>query len=352
MKYNTMAEENNRKQPDAENEDTTKRVEVTIVRHKQFFEMLKEPQTMWRVLLSLFFITVIIVVGLSFVVISVKRFYPYNTIQTNRYGATIIKNEDKEVIYWLFNTAELWANSGIKVKKNDELTIRASGASFTAIHHLVKSSENNTLTEDKWVDTDGQPKTKMKDRLRGKYRIIRDNCDEGKLLMMVADEDNQNNNPECMKKLAQETMENANIEIIGKERISLRIKKDGVLHFAVNDIILTDRVIDGMYEEFITSIMDKYNFNETEKKDILSKTRKYMKDTCDIDSLKELNKKFSKCKDVKNDTTGLMLGYYPNIKEEGYPLINELVYYKKHKFCNAWFVDNIGSFLIVIERKR
>ena len=90
-----MAEENNRKQPDAENEDTTKRVEVTIVRHKQFFEMLKEPQTMWRVLLSLFFITVIIVVGLSFVVISVKRFYPYNTIQTNRYGATIIKNEDK-----------------------------------------------------------------------------------------------------------------------------------------------------------------------------------------------------------------------------------------------------------------
>lgn len=35
-----------------------------------------------------------------------------------------------------------------------------------------------------------------------------------------------------------------------------------------------------------------------------------------------------------------------------YPFVNELVYYKQKKFVDAWFVDNIGSFLIIIERKR
>lgn len=171
-----MQETTNYKHPETENEDAPKKVEVVIVRHKQFFEMLKEPQTMWRVLLSLFFIIVIVTIGLSLVIISIKRFYPYNTIQTNMYGATIMKNEDKEVIYWLFNTAELWANSGIKVKKNDELTIRASGASFTAIHHLVEATKENTVMEDRWVDTDGQPKTRLTDKLRGKYRIVSENC--------------------------------------------------------------------------------------------------------------------------------------------------------------------------------
>lgn len=347
-----MPGETNYKQSKTESCDAPKKVEVTIVRHKQFFEMLKEPQTMWRVLLSLFFITVIVIIGLSFVVISVKRFYPYNTIQTNMYGATIMKNEDKEVIYWLFNTAELWANSGIKVKKNDELTIRASGASFTAIHHLVEATKDNKEIEDKWVDTDGQPKTRMKDRLRVKYRIISDNCDEGKLLLMVADEDKQNDNADWVKGLTDDMMDKANVEIIGKEKISLKIKKDGILHFAVNDIILTDNVIAKMYKEFVTSIMDKHEKDFSKRKsEINSKIAKYIEGTLDIKGIEELNQEFSNYKDVKNDTTGLMLGYYPG-KKEYYPLVNELVYYKEHKFRDAWFVDNIGSFLIVIERKR
>lgn len=346
-----MPEETDYKQPHTENNDAPKRVEVTIVRHKQFFEMLKEPQTMWRVLLSLFFITVIVVIGLSFVVISVKRFYPYNTIQTNMYGATIMKNEDKEVIYWLFNTAELWANSGIKVKKNDELTIRASGASFTAIHHLVEATKNNKEIEDKWVDTDGQPKTRMKDRLRVKYRIISDNCDEGKLLLMVADEDKQNNYADWVKELTDDKMDKANVEIIGKEKISLKIKKDGILHFAVNDIILTDNVIAKMYKEFVNSIMDKHEkYFSKNRNEINSKIENYI-NNCNIKGLEELNQYFSNYKDAIDDTTGLMLGFYPG-KKDYYPLVNELVFYKEHKFRDAWFVDNIGSFLIVIERKR
>ena len=89
------------------------KVEVLIIRHKQLFEMLKRPDIMWRVLLSLFCVIVVLFVGIAFVVISIKSFYPYNSIRTNLYGATIMENEDTEISYWLFNTAELWANSGI-----------------------------------------------------------------------------------------------------------------------------------------------------------------------------------------------------------------------------------------------
>lgn len=32
--------------------------------------------------------------------------------------------------------------------------------------------------------------------------------------------------------------------------------------------------------------------------------------------------------------------------------LTELDYYGKNKFIDAWFVDNVGSFLIVIEREK
>ena len=137
-------------------ENNVPKVEIEIKRHQQLFELLSNPNRMWRVLLSLFLIIVVFFWGIAFVVIAIKKYYPYNVIETNIYGATTMKTEDKEVIYWLFNTADLWANSGIDVKKGDVLTIRASGASFTAIHHLVDASEKNYRPTDKWVGTEGQ----------------------------------------------------------------------------------------------------------------------------------------------------------------------------------------------------
>ena len=97
--------------------------------------------------------------------------------------------EDTEISYWLFNTAELWANSGIEVKKGDVLTIRASGASHTAIHHLVEDAGSNKTLRDKWVGTGGtRPTGSTRDKYRREYRIAR-NLPEGILLMGVADMD-------------------------------------------------------------------------------------------------------------------------------------------------------------------
>lgn len=331
------------------NQETPK-VEVLIVRHKQLFETLKNPRMMWRVLLSLFFIIVVLFAGLVFVVLSIKSFYPYNAIQTNLYGATIMKTEDKEVIYWLFNTAELWANSGIEVHKNDELTIRASGASFTAIHHLIKSAKDNTLPSDKWVDTDGQNKTEPRDVLRAKYRIS-NQCEEGKLLMQVILAEYQKTNISWTEESLSHFCDKQNIEIIGKGREKLKIKQDGILHFAVNDIVLTNYTIEKMYEENLDSILMRHPKIKCKKKEIMKLVKEIPNSKDAFNKLENLNKKYFATSPINYNQIGLSLGKYPN-NEKGYPLVNELIYYKENKYYDAWFMDNVGSFLIVIERKK
>lgn len=355
-KDNPILEKENTSNQDPMNQP---KIEITVKRHKQFFDLLNEPAKMWRVLVSLFLLIIILFIGLAFVVISIKKFYPYNIIETNVQGASIVKNEDKDVIYWLFNTADLWANSGIEVQEGDVLTIRASGSSFTAIHHLVSGSKANKIPQDKWVGTEGQPKNNPRDLARSKYRLCHE-AYEGILLMKIID-----------PKSAQQSFSNwsdellyQEIEIIGKER-TLYISKPGILHFAVNDIVLTDSILNMMYHDYIYSI----SADETTSKGLAEQ-----RDTI-INCFKNINVKDSQKKEpttdligflVKNnglikdpskaEKTGIAPGKYPETVSlnynKAYPLVNELVYYKQVKFIDAWYMDNLGSFLIVIERKR
>lgn len=363
-----MAKENNKNNKKQE-------VEVIIKRHKHLFDLLRHPNELWKVLLSLFLIIVIVFIGLAIVVISIKRYYPYNMIETNLQGASIMKSEDKDVIYWLFNSADLWANSGIEVSEGDELTIRASGASYTAIHHLVEASDSNRIPEDRWVDTEGQRKTNDRDILRGAYRISPMSV-EGILLMQVIPSNLQNNSDTWLsQEKVKKYLNDGQIEIIGKERRNLRISQDGVLHFAVNDIVLTDTILKKMYKDYIEDLCNHFSQKDFSKRksiilnyfDSLGKNAKQDSSLLEdmikvIDSVKQDNDS-SVIKYAKSN--GLALGHYPVCKTDSgtidsfsvkvhnaYPIVNELVYYKQKHFRDPWYVDNIGSFLIVIERKK
>lgn len=136
-----MTEENTNKEP--------QKVIIEVTRYKAFLDALGDSRKVFRIILIISAITVLVFAGITLVLLSVKRIYPYSDITTNVFGATTIKNEKSEVSYWLFNTAELWANSGIKVKQGQIIKIRASGKKHTAIHHLVKDVDSNRdiLTE-------------------------------------------------------------------------------------------------------------------------------------------------------------------------------------------------------------
>lgn len=392
------------------------KVEIEIVRHKGLYEILKDPRQLWKVMLSLFILVVVLFLGLSVVVVSVKSMYPYETVKTNPYGATILEDEDKEVIYWLFNTAELWANSGIEVKAGDVLTIRSSGKMHTAIHHLVDDATQNRILADKWIGTEGEyiPDDISQDRLdknriRARYRMAEDKR-ENVLLMKVmkSREANLSDNflhdeVQYRDREIQEDLSNGDGYVIGKERTDLVIGEDGVLHFAVNDIFLTDEVTDSLYLEFMRAVVNDeplvkswsgesghtamdlkkqwtdYFSTHIKSKENISNDflRKWSMQS--MNEFYQVKDYFDKDRNSNESQGSISLDGWPVLKsfvsyiqshnmrdslknagpglgeapvnKEYYPVYNEVVYYKDHKFRDAWFVDNVGSFLIVIERR-
>lgn len=376
-------------------DENSRTVTIEIVRHKRLFEILENPRAMWKVIASLFVIVGVFFIGLALVVLVVKSFYPYNVIKTNPYGATIIKNEDKEVIYWLFNTAELWANSGIEVKKNDRITIRASGAANTAIHHLVDGASDDFQPGFSWVGTEGLERNTGHSAFRGQFRLVPD-APFGKLLMQIIPVSKQKNRADWIKSSTyiddtDEKGEKNQIFTIGKERIELVVPCDGVLHFAVNDVVMSDKNIKDMYlkslQLFKESINDNNGKNELQlyidSFDKILKNNKKDKNKKDKETLKYII--------IEDDNVGKFLQKYKggilskkevekneeiNIKRknlidslkklkygfgvyyqkddsvhEGYPFVNELIYYYDKEYRDPWYMDNVGSFLIVIERK-
>ena len=371
-------------------DENSRTVTIEIVRHKRLFEILENPRAMWKVIASLFVIVGVFFIGLALVVLVVKSFYPYNVIKTNPYGATIIKNEDKEVIYWLFNTAELWANSGIEVKKNDRITIRASGAANTAIHHLVDGASDDFQPGFSWVGTEGLERNTGHSAFRGQFRLVPD-APFGKLLMQIIPVSKQKNRADWIKSSTyiddtDEKGEKNQIFTIGKERIELVVPCDGVLHFAVNDVVMSDKNIKDMYlkslQLFKESINDNNGKNELQlyidSFDKILKNNKKDKETLKdiiieddnvgkflqkykggILSKKEVEKNEEiniKRKNLIDSLKKLKYGfgvYYQkdDSVHEGYPFVNELIYYYDKEYRDPWYMDNVGSFLIVIERK-
>lgn len=403
------AESNNSNHSD----ENSRTVTIEIVRHKRLFEILENPRAMWKVIASLFVIVGVFFIGLAFVVLVVKSFYPYNVIKTNPYGATIIKNEDKEVIYWLFNTAELWANSGIEVKKNDRITIRASGAANTAIHYLVDGASDDFQPKFSWVGTEGIERNTGHSAFRGKFRLVPD-APFGKLLMQIIPVSKQKDSGKWIKESTyidgtdEKGVQN-HIFTIGKERIELVVPCDGVLHFAVNDVVMSDKNIKDMYLESLRlfqesieencekedckkedcekedckkefqSYIDYFNkiFNKKDDKDSISLKnsiinnkivrkilKKYkggilsivdstnQKENTDKEKIEEYIKRKNLIDSLKNLGYGFGVYYEEGDSlHKGYPFVNELIYYFDKKYRDPWYMDNVGSFLIVIERK-
>lgn len=226
-------------------------LEVEIRQYQTLLEILDKPKSTLKVIFARMFFALALFMALAFTAIAIKRFYPYNEIKTNAFGATTMQNEEVELTYWLFNTAELWADSGIKVKRGDVLTIRASGKSNTSIHHLVDHAFYNARPRYAWVGTEGQPRSA---NTRTEYRIYPDRDPDALILQVVPEKKELGGEylrPDFVtrsKKDRRKCREDAQERFyyIGKERTDLRINQEGTLRFAVNDIVLTPRCIDSM----------------------------------------------------------------------------------------------------------
>ncbi len=219
---------------------------IEVRQYHTLLDILDNPRHVYTIICMLALFTLTIFMGLAFTTIAIKRFYPYNEIRTNVFGATTMENEDMELTYWLFNPAELWANSGIEVEEGDIVTIRSSGQINTSIHHLVNNAQYNIPPRYRWASTDGFSRGVS---TRTKYRIYPER--EPDALIMQIKEAEQHGDRYMRPDLFDETGDSDydRYYYIGKEYTSMRIRQRGIMHFAVNDIVLTRPCIDTMLSE-------------------------------------------------------------------------------------------------------
>jgi len=344
--------------PDIPLEADKQVVTIKLNKYKSVVDALGNPRTALRIAFTIFFLGVLLFAGISYITLAIKRLYPYSDIKTNGLGATTIKSENNEVSYWLFNTATVWADSGIYVNEGDILTIRASGKSNTAIHHLYDAAKDNKGIRDDWVGTEGEPdkRDNEKDNYRRRYRIF-PNMNSGALVMQVAKGNEYKDSPR--------DGDPEDFYFIGRERQNIVINNPGTLHFAVNDIILDRNTIARMMWD---SVIEQWKQNPEADKGLRKEYEKYG-NNYDVEVMRRLSEKteneasrqlleedvkatFAKVfqQDIKAKTpVGKMgLGFSDEECELSY-------YYGKSTDENdlrkyVWFEDNIGSFLIIVEK--
>lgn len=324
-------EQNKREQNGSGEKKVVLHIEVS--QYKSLIDMLQNRHNVSKAIVLLSILVAFIFCGLTFVTIFIKHIYPYDDIRINAFGATTIQNEKHDISYWLFNTAELWANSGIQVEKGDIISIHASGSFNTAIHHLIQAADSNTIPDTKYVNASGLAHDVERDPARAKYRIF-PNLPQDALVMQIASE-----NP---VDLPSDVGGNpANFYYIGKDRSKIHINTDGTLYFAINDIVLTHDIINEMAREFVSNACAKFDYQGINGLDSL-----------DINAIDDSIKQRSNTNlykwwtgDKNEDFKDYRIGKSKNCS-------NELVYYYDEEYKTAWFDDNVGSLLIVVERQR
>lgn len=329
------------------------RLTIHITRYAPLIDIIKNPGSIFRFSLFITLITAFLFFGMVLITITIKRIYPYNDIQTNALGAMTFKTEDKDVTYWLFNTAELWADSGIQVEKNDIITIRASGGSHTAIHHLVDNVRGNKQLTDPWCGTEGVPQKQiLHDSLRAKWRILPHQPSDVLIMQIIPVGESPYDPRGCIK---EEYLNNDNIHLIGKERTDLYITQSGKLYFAVNDIVLTPRTIYEMFKDQMHHLAPGNRLVENFFRDHEKRYPEINKGSVETmfshigenDILSKLYADNRKSYYKFGPAPAAAGKEAPNTVSE-----NEMSYYNKNDYSNVWYDDNIGSFLIVIEHKK
>lgn len=374
-----------------DNSSTEKpRIEIEINKYKRLVDVLNSPELLARAIVVVAVIITLVFVGISVLTMVIKRFYPYKAVETNKYGATVIKNEDTEVTYWLFNSADLWANSGIKVEKGQRITVRTSGAFHSAIHHLVEDAGKNQQ-RDKWLNaTGGMQSMNDKDKNRSKYRIAPE-YEYNTVIMQVVPSDvlkaASANNP-WFNNIDNKHLDYidggmnhstcSRIYKIGEGYENIEIQEDGVLCFACNDVALTDRKIKEMKKSVKLKVLQTAKHTDSIGDDgagklhvgpfptpindmkLIIKLQEYVSNNMSSIKKQSVHPNYAcylldnlnamRNNSFLNDSTKQELLKSTNklIKST----LTELDYYYINSFVDAWFVDNVGSFLIVVEREK
>lgn len=342
-----------KQQTSNERQKNKQELHIHIERWQDIVDVLDDKKRVFRLMLIVVSIGLALFAGVSFIAIQLKKAYTYSDITTNALGATTMKDEQKEVSYFLFNTATLWANSGISVEKGDVISVYSSGTAHTAIHHLHNAAGKNYAPDEDFFDADGDRSALAheRDRARRKFRMI-PYLPNNALVMQVY----RGNGRPPMKVNEDDEETKKNFYFIAQHRENILIEEGGKLFFAINDIVLDSTTIRLMKDACYSYMLD----TATNKNDTLKKYHKFIESIRQRDSGKKLTRKeaylkkdsadiFRKCMKYSIYDFG---AYYDEERHlsDSCTFKTEMDYYLEHNYQRAWFDDNVGSFLIIVEK--
>lgn len=330
---------------------------IHIERWQDIVEVLDDKKKVIRLVLIIVIVGLALFAGISFIAIQLKKSFTYSDITTNALGATTLKDEQKEVSYFLFNTATLWANSGITVEKGDVISVHSSGTAHTAIHHLHKAAEKNFQPNEDYFDANGERINYIseRDKARRKYRIVSDMPNSALVMQVYQGADRPPLQPQTEE-------EEKNFYFIAQHRENIIINEGGTLYFAVNDIVLDRTTIQKMLQENYTLISDTKKRMEGESKaahqkrcDFIQRKDNLLRRQVALEYIDNASAKLSATdagiyRQILRMAPFQFGAYYDGKKQDTLTIKTEMDYYLEHNYPKAWYDDNVGSFLVIVEK--
>ncbi len=275
------------------------------------------------------------VVGSISLLVSIFAFYIndvlfFNNVTTiNRRGALVTRQACGVDHYmYLFNTADLWSDTGIEVLEGDHVRISGSGAFYSDILDMKRAADNNCKPRYRLSNVAYPLTDTLYDRAKeaesAKYCMYSDKKDAvyGSLLYQIIGETQQ---PKTRYEKGEENPIRQ-VAINRKGRLDdnfFEARESGVLHVAVNDIYLDETTIqkikdDKDNKDNSDDLRSRVQAIENKPVDPLWRARAWFNDNCgDI---------------LLNVTIERRNGVHP------YVSLMERVYIRLYRLL-SWFID-------------
>lgn len=265
-------------------------------------------------------------------------------LTVNRSGAIIpTKSCDTEQALFLFNTSDLWADTGIQVYRGDRIKISASGAFYSSIRDIEEAARTNQRPEYKtWIGSAHRKQQDGKPPMPDSNAIKKDTY-IGAILFQI-----QPDAQTCVSDWYRDSLRTGEIYELTHEfgKKFHPVARTGNLHFAINDIYLNDKIIES-YQSKNREKAQPLNPNDFGLESEMRKdnTLRYIGPRNSINRLLATNpmKFYLLLPGERNESGASVDTLYcsgPRVRK----------HFQEHR--DIWYQDNLGQIALTIELQR
>lgn len=162
-------------------------------------------------------------------------------ISINRAGAFVPTSScDREQVLFVFNTSDLWADTGVQISERDEIKISVSGAFQSSLSEIEYAARTNRKPKYPWIGNQVRREKHEADEKSDSIRALCPDAYIGAILYRIV--------PDGDPVIDVEGRYDS-VRVLNPNHTFRKAGANGNLYFAVNDIYLTDPIIEQQAQE-------------------------------------------------------------------------------------------------------